>query len=257
MTTGDLPDPRTLLAETDWNTLGADSAERLDDQSPDLVSFTPVALAALGSGDSDAVTRALNHLSDVLLHQESLYGETPIAALYVAALLADRDSQEALTPEWEAGRRPLRAKLLDWLAAVAHTVSDAAEEHRAQWGGSWASLPQAREVRASRPALFQGVSACLPAPDRRVREAALAAAIPLLDAPELVHHRPVVAPALRRELAASSEQNYRFAAIRGLRAWGEDTTTLQAHTELVEFERQAEEWRASFHDPHTADEPPF
>ncbi|MBC6460789.1 hypothetical protein [Actinomadura sp. HBU206391] len=261
----ELPDPRVLLAETDWNTLGADWAERVEDYPVGPVSFTPMALAAFTCGDRGAVTRGLNHLSDALLHQGSLYGETGTAALYIAALLADPGSQEALVPAWEAGRRPLRAKLLDWLAAVADTVSDAMEEQREEWGLSWASSPRFREVCALRPALFQGVSACLADSDPVVREAAIAAAVPLLDAPELVHHRAELIPVLRSELAASSEQGYRLVAIVGLQAWGEDTTTLAAHAELIEYEHREKEWeekrsaqgRAALHGPRVDDEPPF
>jgi hypothetical protein len=264
VTIEELPDPRVLLAETDWNTLGADWAERVEDYPFGPVSFTPVALAAFTSGHRDAVTRGLNHLGDCLLHQGTLYCETGTAALYIATLLADSGSQEVLVPAWEAGRRPLRAKLLDWLAAVAHTVSDAMEEQWKEWGGgSWASSPKVREVRALRPALFQGVSACLP--DPAVREAALAAAVPLLDAPELVHHRAALIPVLRRELAASPEQGYRLVAIVGLQAWGQDTTALAAHAELIEYEQREKEWeekrsaqgRAALHGPRVDDEPPF
>ncbi|GAA3952929.1 hypothetical protein GCM10023085_39270 [Actinomadura viridis] len=258
----ELPDPRVLLSETDWSTLEAAFPERGEDHPSGPVLSTPVALAAFTSGDRDAVTRALDHLDDGLLHQGTLYGATGTAALYLAALLADDGSREALVPAWEAGRRPLRAKLLDWLAAVAYTVSDAREEYWKEWGFSWTSTPEGREVRALRPALFQGVSACFADPDLAVREAALAAAIPLLDAPELVRHRAELIPVLRRELAASSEQSHRLAAIVGLQAWGEDTTALAAHAELVEYEQREKEWeekqmRAALHGPPVNDEPPF
>jgi hypothetical protein len=112
--------------------------------------------------------------------------------------------------------------------------------------------------------LFQAVSACVADPDPAVREAALAASIPLLDAPELFHDRAALIPVLRRELAASPEQGYRLVAIFGLRAWGEDTTPLAAHAELIEHERREEEWRerqsaqlrGKSHEP-AFDEPPF
>lgn len=261
----ELPDPRVLLAVTDWDALGADRAERSEDHPFGPVSFTPVALAAFTSGERDAVTRGLNHLGDALLHQGCLYNETGTAALYIAALLADPGSREALVPEWESGRRPLRAKLLDWLAAVADTVCDAAEERWREWGWSTASAPLFQEVCALRPALFQGVSRCFTDPDPAVREAALAAGVPLLDAPELIHHRSALIPVLRSELAASTEQSYRLVAILGLRAWGEDTTALAAHAELIEYEQREKEWeekliaqgRAALQRPLVNDEPPF
>ena len=224
------------------------------------------ALAAFTSGDRDTITQAVDHLGDVLLHQGALYKATGPAALYVAALLTDPASREALIPAWEAGRHPLRAKLLGWLGAVAHAVSDAWEE---EWkeivGDRWASSALVREIRAWRPAFFQGVSACFADPDPAVREAAYAAAIPLLDAPELLHHRAELIPVLRRELAASSEQGYRVAAIIGLQAWGEDTTDLAAHADFVEYERRQKEWEEKLqaqaerflHGPWVDDEPPF
>ncbi|RAY13713.1 hypothetical protein DPM19_18805 [Actinomadura craniellae] len=261
MTIDDLPDPRALLAETDWSALDAMWAGPYHPLDP--ATATPDALAALVSGDRDAVTAALNHLSDDLRHQGSLYDATGPAARYVAALLADPGSRRALAPAWEAGRRPLRAKLLDWLAGVAHAVSDAGEEQAREFGHpDPASTPRFREIRALRPALFQGVSACLDDEHPTVHHAALAASIPLLDDPALRHHRTALAPQVRRELATCADQDHRFAAICGLRAWGADTTTLDAHAELAEHERRQEEWERGrrgqgiSHDGRF-DEPPF
>ena len=258
-----------LLAETDWDSLDTAFAERGEDHLLGAVLSTRAALGALTSGDRDAVTRALDHLSDVVLHQECLYGETGTAALHVAALLADPASRKALSPAWETGRRPLRAKLLTWLAAVAHTVGDAMEEQWKEWDGELPSSPLFQEVRALRPALFHAVAACVADPDPAVREAALAASVPLLDAPELIHYRAALIPVLRRELATSHERGHRLVAIFGLRAWGEDTTTLAAHAELIDHERRQEEWRerqiAQFENARSGgeshapdfDEPPF
>ncbi|MEV5827090.1 hypothetical protein AB0L25_16065 [Spirillospora sp. NPDC052242] len=257
MTIVKLPDPRAVLAETDWDALDSAFPERGSDHPWGAVPSTPVALAALTSGDREAVAGALFHLADNLLHQGTIYGQTGPAALYVAALLADPGSRDALTPEWEAGRVPLRLKLLDWLAAVADLASDAEEARRKRWVPSWGTLTGVREVRALRPALFPGVSACFADGDPDVREAAIAAAVPLLDAPELVHHRATLAPVLRSELAVSSDRGYRFAAVRGLRSWGEDTSMLDAHTEMLEYEKREAERRANFPTSSSADEPPF
>ncbi|WP_439951721.1 hypothetical protein, partial [Actinomadura kijaniata] len=196
------------------------------------------ALAALTSGDQTLVERGLNHLGGRLLHQESLYGETGTAALYVAALLANSDSQPSLNPTWRIYQRPLRANLLAWLAGVAEVVSDKEEQAAHQHGVvGWETLATVQEVRALRPAMYQAVAGCLDDPDPMVAEAALGAAVPLLDDPALVHLRPVLAPRVRHELAISAERGWRFVAIRGLRAWGEDTTALAAHAEVAEYEQ--------------------
>ncbi|MGK5558358.1 hypothetical protein ACSNOI_42835 [Actinomadura kijaniata] len=241
-----LPDPRALLDGTDWDALGADWAQTLDDDpAGPRRSLTPLALAALTCGDRDAVSQAMNHLGGTLLHQGSLYAETGTAALYVAALLADPGSQQYLDPSWKMAQKPLRSHLLAWLAAVAQTVSDHEEKRRRRWGESWESLATAREVRALRPVLFQGVGPYLDAPDQAVREAALGTAVLLLDDPRLVHHRASLVPAVRGDLATSVERAWRFIAVRGLQAWGESTATLSAHSELLEHERQEEERRKS------------
>ncbi|RSN71155.1 hypothetical protein [Actinomadura sp. WAC 06369] len=44
-----------------------------------------MALAALASGDREAVAGALFHLAENLLHQGTIYGQRGPAALYVAA----------------------------------------------------------------------------------------------------------------------------------------------------------------------------
>ncbi|MGK5556338.1 hypothetical protein ACSNOI_32465 [Actinomadura kijaniata] len=245
MTIKTLPDPRVLLAETDWNTLGADWAQVVEECPGGPVSLTPMALAALTSGDRALVDRALNHLGGTLLHQESLYGETGTAALYIAALLADPGSQPALNPDWRIYQQPLRANLLWWLANVADTVSDHEEQARKRYGFSWETLPTAQEIRALRPVLYQAVAGCLNDPDPMIAEAALGAAVPLLDDPALVHLRPVLAPRVRRELAVSAERGWRFVAIRGLRAWGQDTSSLAAHAEVAEYEEQMAQRSAS------------
>ncbi|MFI0352530.1 hypothetical protein [Actinomadura sp. 9N407] len=264
----ELPDPRVLLAETDWNALDTCYGGSGGDGSFGPGLSTQAALAAFTSGDKDAITRVFNRIGDALLHQNTLYGATCPATLYVAALLADARSREALIPAWEAGLRPLRAKLLDWLAAVAHIVSDSWEEEWKEIIGDdyfWGSSSRVREIRSWRPAFFQGVSACLADPDSAVREAAHAAAIPLLDAPELLHLRTELIPVLRHELAVSRDYSHRLGAIVGLQAWGEDTTGFAAHAELIEFEQREKEWEEkraaqgmrALHGPWADDEPPF
>jgi hypothetical protein len=86
--------------------------------------------------------------------------------------------------------------------------------------------PESVQVRALRPGLFQAVSAFLQAPDVAVQEAAIAAAVPLLDAPELVEQRALLTPLVRDVLVSSDNRSYRFIAGRGLKSWGEETRLL-------------------------------
>lgn len=60
-----------------------------------------------------------------------------------------------------------------------------------------------------------------------MREAAVAACIPLLDDRRLNHHREKLVPLLRDPLAVSELWQYRERAIETLEAWGEDIGGLQ------------------------------
>lgn len=215
------PAPRRIIEETDWSTLthGAGPA----------YPGTPATLSGLVSGDSVAVTAALAHLADDLLHQGSLYPATGPAARYVAALLADPSSREPLTPSWDQGKYPLRARLLGWLAGVAEAVSDAAEQKIEAWFGYSAEerVPHFREVRQIRPELFRGVAACLDDDDPLVRRAALVAAVYLADDPKLRSQRERLAPAVENELATGSEERHRSLAVKTLAVWrGEAPSTV-------------------------------
>ena len=143
---------------------------------------TPRLLAGLLSGERRAVDAGLNHLWDDLIHQGTVYSATPHAALVVASLLtAGVDS-----PPWEYERRPLRAKLLEWLAGLASAVGDRQEEKVWIWSGGRVALredPVIVEIRALRPTLLDAVRPYLDDPNEPVREAATDAADLLEDAP--------------------------------------------------------------------------
>ncbi|TQS20985.1 hypothetical protein [Microbispora sp. KK1-11] len=220
--TGSPFDPLALIEETDWASLEHALGPAAD---------TRAALADLLNGTPDAQARALDHLNDPVHHQNSLYTATAPAALYVAAILSDPRTDTAVPFGGEGRRYPLRQALLDWLGSVAREVDKEAEATLLRLGFSLEDYPGFTEVRAIRPALFQGVSSLLHGPDPAIREAALAAAVRLLDAPELTHHRAVLAPMVRDFLAASSNRVYRATAIDGLDAWGQETTSLVSPAE--------------------------
>lgn len=124
----------------------------------------------------------------------------------------------------------MRAALLDWLGSVANTVGNEAEATMARFGLRLES-PAYLQVRALRPALFGAVSAFLHDPDTAVQEAAIAAAVSLLDDPELVRHRSALTPLVHNVLATSAETSYRAIAARGLNAWGRGAEPLPTRHE--------------------------
>ncbi|MEE6257681.1 hypothetical protein [Plantactinospora sonchi] len=210
-----------ILEDTDWS--------GLEHAYGPACPETPTTLAGLVSGEPDAVRIALNHLSDELIHQTTLFSATVPAALYVAALVSDPECRESVTPGWETGRYPLRAKLLDWLEAIAYEISDSKVEVYRSWGFSEAeALLLYPGVRQIRPTLFPYVVNCLDDPDLRVRRAAVRAAVRLADCSDLASHRELLAPLVRDVLVVSAEEEHRRLAINTLEAWGEDVEPLRS-----------------------------
>jgi len=239
----EMPDSRTLLNETDWS--------RLDHGGGPAAPETPVKLAGLVSGDAGAATIALNHLWNDLLHQGSLYSATPTAALYVAAVLGESRVGKPLPASH-------RIRLLEWVAESAYAVSASRERQLEAWFGPsvMARDPLFREMQATRPALFRGVSPYFSDPIKEVVEAALLAAAHLLDAPELASRIEEVSPKVRSVLAVSCKQGYRDAAISRLEFWGEDIESLRdsAGSRKNEEDSWGEFWGS---DRGSLDEPPF
>ncbi|MFJ3927232.1 hypothetical protein [Streptomyces sp. NPDC090022] len=244
MVVGPLPDPGTLADEVDWS--------RLSHAFGPAAPETPAKLAGLVSGDARAVTAALGHLWDDLLHQGSLCSATPAAALCVAAVLGDPRGRESLTCSH-------RSRLLAWLADVAFVVTVRWERQLQEWSGSSAARdrnPHVGDIRAMRPALLRGVLPWVSDPDPSVTEAALLAAVHLLDAPELMSFRDALAPQVRTVLAVSSVHGHRAAAIAALEAWGEEVGSLRGPDAPAEDTDDTADafWSA---DRGPLDEPPF
>jgi hypothetical protein len=212
---------RRVLGDTDWSGL----KHAYGTAYPE----TPIKLAGLASGDPDAVRIALNHLWDDLIHQTTMYSATAPAALHVAALVSDPQCRESITPGWETGKYPLRAKLLEWLEAIAYEISDSKVQEFRSWGFSEAEVlllyPEVRKVRL---ALFPCVADCLHDPDLRIRESAIKAAVRLTDCSDLASHREALAPLVRNVLAVSAEEGHRRLAINTLEAWGENVESLRS-----------------------------
>ncbi|WP_267713815.1 hypothetical protein [Streptomyces sp. CoH17] len=225
MTLAPLPDPAVVLAETDWCDL---------EHAYGTAESTPTQLVALLDADQGVRSEALGHLHHVVHHQNTLYAATAPAALYVAAILLD--PRTALPVE--KGPRdfpgPMRAELLGWLDSVANAADDQAQATMRHVGFPPEEYPPFVQTREIRPLLFSAASACFDDHDPHVREAALAACIPLLDDSRLYRHRKAVAPMLRETLATSALWQYQERAIEALTAWGEDTAGLKVRREAFE-----------------------
>ncbi|MFJ3878686.1 hypothetical protein ACIPW5_14620 [Streptomyces sp. NPDC090077] len=183
------------------------------------VPDTPDVLGAVLAPDPARRVRAVGDLYRLLLHQAQLFPATAPAALVLARLLDD--PRTLAEDRWgrRAGRRPLRAELLNWLASFADIARLDLED-----GVGTAQDPAA--ARAARPALHGLIADFCDDGDPRVREAALAATALLLADPALVPLTPRYAPAVREVLAVSADSHYRWIARDRLAAWGEDVTGL-------------------------------
>ncbi|MFE2296582.1 hypothetical protein ACFXAW_00115 [Streptomyces sp. NPDC059445] len=170
----------------------------------------------------------MGYLYRLLLNRGRVYPATAPAALVVGPLLDDPRTLAVARWERRAGERPLRAELLNWLAAFADIARlDATEQLGA---------PQdLAAARAARPALHSQVAPFCEDGDPRVREAAVAATALLLADPLLASSIPPHAPLVRNVLAASADSSYRWIARERLAAWGEDIEGLIA----AEDERRA------------------
>ncbi|TFI22485.1 hypothetical protein [Streptomyces sp. 4R-3d] len=201
-----LPEPATVLAETNWAAL---------EHAYGTAEDTPAQLVALLDADHGVRSRALDHLDHAVLHQCTLYSATAPAALYVAGILTDPRTAVPVGAAPCAVPGPLRAELLDWLDSAANEVTDEAEANSRRHGFPPEDYPPFVQIREIRPAIFAAASHCL-------------------DDPSLLSRRKDLVPLLRRTLAVSERWQYRDRAIEALAAWGEDTTELEVRREPFE-----------------------
>jgi hypothetical protein len=213
-----LPDPAAVVSGTDWGTLGHAYGSAED---------TPKNLAALLDADQKVRSKALQHLHHAVHHQNTLYTATIPTALYVAAVLADPRIDSPVDKERHSFPGPMRAELLGWLGSVAEAAGDEAAAVSRRLGFPPEDyLPFVQTCRI-RPSLYNAVTPFLDDPDPHVREAAIAACIPLLDDPRLLTNRAKLVPLLRDPLGVSELWQYRERAIEALDAWGEDAEGLE------------------------------
>ncbi|MGG8410459.1 hypothetical protein ACM614_29845 [Streptomyces sp. 12297] len=181
-------------------------------------------LAELLDDNQRVRSKALDHLHHAVHHQNTLYSATVPAPLYVAAIVASPRTAVPVDKKPHDFPGPLRMELLGWLGSVAREADDETEAISRQHGFAPEDYPPILHVRQIRPLLFLAVSACIDDPDLHVREAAIAACIPLLDDSRLCQHRPTLVTLLKEVLGVSALWRYRERAIDTLAAWGEDST---------------------------------
>lgn len=205
------------------------------------VPDTPDILIGVLAADPARRVRAVGDLYRLLLNQERVFPATAPAALVVAGLLDDPRTFAEHQWERRAGRRPLRAELLNWLASFADIARLDVED----------GVGAARDLaagRAVRPVLHARIADFCDDDDPHVREAALAATALLLADPTLAASMPRYAPAIRTVLAVSVDSYYRWIARERLAAWGEDITDLVA---------AEDEHRAALNRAHALADNPF
>ncbi|MGO4456626.1 hypothetical protein AB4039_04755 [Streptomyces sp. M-16] len=194
------------------------------------VPDTPDILTAVLAPDPARRVRAVGNLYRLLLDRERVFPATAPAALVVAALLGDPRTLAEDRWERRAGRRPLRAELLNWLASFADIARQDVQGVPDVQHGVGAARDLAA-ARAARPALHTRIAAFCEDDHPQVREAALAATALLLADPALASSVPRYAPAVRAVLAVSVDSYHRRIARERLAAWNEDTTGLVAAEE--------------------------
>ncbi|MFF4270213.1 hypothetical protein [Streptomyces sp. NPDC001536] len=249
---GALPAPQETLTRTNWAELNHAYGPAED---------VPKVLVALLDPNQAVRTKALGDIHHVVHHQNTLYEATAPTALYVAAILSDPRTTCSVDKDRWSFPGNMRAELLGWIDSVANDVTDAAYIIDSEHGFPLDDYPSAVAVRDIRPLLFSAAFAYTDDSDRHVREAAIAACIPLLDDPRVRHHQAALVPLIRQILGTSELWQYRERAIDALDAWGEDSTGLEGQcdpfwfcsTDLVPDHRT----RYPGADAGCSEEPPF
>ncbi|MEU5667117.1 hypothetical protein [Streptomyces longwoodensis] len=230
-------DTEELLLRTDWSSV--------EHCCPNVAPATPVILRQLLDTTAGKQGAALRDLQQAVTHSNTFYSATAPAASFVAAILEDPRTLAEVTDQrqWEAadfGEEPrfvLRVGLLNWLGSTAWDANEESPDGRDA---------DIQAFRTLRPTLYDAIQPFLTDEDLTIRDAALAAVLPMLASPELAHH----AECLRDDVwaLAANSAPYRQRAIDTLASWGEDITPFQRY-------RHTPDVRA--HEEGFADDPPF
>ncbi|MFE2869901.1 hypothetical protein [Embleya sp. NPDC059259] len=248
------PEHRVILDDTDWASLMASHGNG---------GFLPAALARLL--DADPAVRAAASEEALIGHQNTIYEATVPVARFVAAVLdhpATAAGEDDTATDGGASRPPTRAVLLEWLGDTAFDADDetVACGNRRLEGRYLDICTDVRAFRDLRPRFFRAVRPFLDADDPAVRDAAVLAAIPLAEHPDLTGHHDELATHTRRLLATSTDRYTRDRALDALGSWGHDVSALENPDDV-----EAREAYARFHAEREnpgdrggcADDPPF
>ncbi|MGW1727005.1 hypothetical protein ACWCQK_29300 [Streptomyces sp. NPDC002306] len=149
----------------------------------------------------------------------------------------------------------MRAALLNWLGSLAYDADDeclaSAERHFD--GDDLDDYPEMRVFLEHRPTFYRAVSAFLGHEDTAVREAAVVAAIPLIEHPALIGHRDELGRRIHRLLATSTSRYNRNRCLDALKNWGYDITALESPADVAARVRYVRDvWTGG-----CTEEPPF
>ncbi|MFD3841222.1 hypothetical protein ACFWWC_33915 [Streptomyces sp. NPDC058642] len=184
-------------------------------------------LVALLDANQAVRTKALHDIHHVVHHQNTLYEATAPTALYVAAILSDPRTTCPVDKNRWSFPGNMRAELLGWINAVANDVTYVADTTGSEHGFPLDDYPPAVAVREIRALLFSAAFAYTDDNDHHVREAAIAACIPLLNDGRVRHHQAALVPLVRQVLGTSEQWQHRERAIDALDSWGEDSSGLE------------------------------
>ncbi|MGW7446204.1 hypothetical protein [Kitasatospora sp. NPDC054795] len=213
----DLPDPETVIRETDWASLecGFGDPHWVSAGLQDVLHLDP------------AVRREAQRGLRGALHAEGgqALPTTAPAATYLAGLLADPRTIEALDlPDPDTPGRSMRATLLDLLGHYFLSANN-------QAGVLLGHGPNETALRFLRPAVHRVVAPLLDDEDHSVRHASVFTAVSLVEDPQLARHRAELADHARRLLEESDRSDHRDVALDGLRTWGHDTDGLETEAD--------------------------
>lgn len=167
-----------------------------------------------------------------------------------------RIGRHSARPEVMADSSPPPCLALNWLGSLAYDADDEclAIGGRGFNGDCLADYPEMRAFRDHRPAFYRAVSPFLGDEDTDVRDAAVTAAVPLIEHPDLTCHRDDVGRHVRRLLTDSTDRYSRSRCLDALRNWGYETTALETAADIAARTQHLRggDWTGGF-----MDEPPF